>query len=635
MEQDKHVWSAETMVANTAKPRRKNVNPVIYQHNITRQTRLTLVMMGCWGVYFAPYNLARLSALTKEAGYATRSFDFNVDLYTSFKSNGLDKAWDSINYYWWNDGNYQDRLHDAALPYYAAYLDKIVASNPDVVGFSIYDTNKVPTYWMIRELKKRLPDVLVIAGGPSCHNPEYEPIDEIDYYVVGEGEQILLDLLENIENNKLPDTKKLGSSYSDSRVDIDSLPFPDYSEFDLSLYTNGTGVSAEISRGCVAKCSFCTETWFWKFRDRQANRILDEVEDQIKNYGITYVWFIDSLVNGNLKELRTFARGAIEKQFNISWMGYVRCDGRMDADYFKDLKDSGAHYLSFGVESGSQQVLDLMKKKVLVSEIDANMRDCHNAKITTHVNWIVGFPNEDIKAHNDSLILLWNNRNYMDLISTGMTLGDSRGTDFEFNREQYNMSDWDDKFWGWWYSKDLSNTKAHRLVRMKLLNIWLDVCHNNGTIVNTQRRDIGTHYTLSKVKLDNPVDNITLDDFDFNIIKTDLGNFADTLMNEIWAFLRLMYRVAGGFDFTLRFNREEDLVAFGDVMMVDRYDATYNFSITDDGDWAADFTFALQDNDQWRLPVHPDKSFKYHYVGTGQWTNAQTAPNKKVIWIQF
>jgi hypothetical protein len=95
-----------------------------------------------------------------------------------------------------------------------------------------------------------------------------------------------------------------------------------------------------------------------------------------------------------------------------------------------------------------------------------------------------------------------------------------------------------------------------------------------------------------------------------------------------------MYRVAGGFEITLRFNREEDLVAFGDVMMVDRYDATYNFSITDDGEWNADFVFALQDNDEWRLPIHPDKSFTHHYVGTGQWTNAQTALNKKIIWIQ-
>lgn len=632
MDQDKHVWIAETTVSETARPRRKNVTPVVYQHNVTRKTRITLVMMGCWGVYFAPYNIARLSALTKEAGYATRSFDFNVDLYTNFKPIGLDKAWDSMNFYWWNDGQYQQRIHDAALPYYEKYLEQIVQSNPTIVGFSIFNTNLMATNWMVREVKKRIPGITVIVGGPTCHDPEFTPIDEIDYFVAGEGEQVFLDFLDKFEQGILPEQRKVGEQYSDNRVDIDSLPFPDYSEFDLSLYTNGTGVSAEISRGCVAKCSFCTETWFWKFRDRQADRILNEVEYQIKNYGINYVWFIDSLVNGNLKELRKFALGVIEKNFNIQWMGYVRCDGRMDADYFIDLKKSGAHYLSFGVESGSQKVLDLMQKKVQVSEIDNNMRDCKAAGITVHVNWIVGFPNEDIDANNQSLVLLWNNRNYMDLISTGMTLGDHRRTDFEYNRDRYNMSDWGDNYWGWWYTKDHSNTKLHRLVRMKLLNIWLDICHNNGCIINTQRREIDSHYTISKVKLINPPDRLEYDNFDHNVIKTDLGNFADTAMNEIWAFLRVMYRAAGGFDFKLRFDYDEDIVAFGDTFMLDRYDATYDFSINDAGEWTADFNFALKDNDPWRM--HGDKSFAYHYIGNGSWTEVETTQPNKVIWIQ-
>lgn len=631
MDQDKHVWSAETIVAKVAKPRRKNLTPVFYEHNITRKTNLTLVMMGCWGVYFAPYNLARLSALTKKAGYSTKCLDFNVDLYHGFKEYELDKAWDSINYYWWNSGNYEERLHDKALPFYKKFIEQVVETNPTIVGFSLFETNKVPTYWFIKEIKNRLPNVTIIVGGPTCHNPQFEPIDEIDYYVVGEGEQVLLDFLEKFECGESFESKKLGERYGNVRVDIDSLPFPDYSDFDLTLYTNGTGVSAEISRGCVAKCSFCTETWFWKFRDRQADRILDEVEYQIKNYGITYVYFIDSLVNGNLKELRKFAQGAIERKFKISWMGYVRCDGRMNAEYFKDLKASGAHFLSFGVESGSQKVLDLMQKKVDVSEINANLRDCKNAEITVHVNWIVGFPNEDIEANNHSLILLWNNRNYIDLFSTGMTLGDSKGTDFEFNRERYNMSDFDNTFFGWWFTRDWKNTKVHRIIRMKLLNIWLEVCHNNGSIVNGQRREIDTHYKISQIKIDNAIDRLEHDVFDYNIIKTDLGDFADSVMNEIWAFLRIMFRVAGSFEFELEFNYDKDLAAFGDMIMVDRYQANYKFLIDDKGNWNADFEIDFIDNDL--QSQHEKKSFKHHYVSTGHWGNSIPGESKKIVWI--
>ena len=61
--------------------------------------------------------------------------------------------------------------------------------------------------------------------------------------------------------------------------------------------------------------------------------------------------------NGNLKELKEFAQGVIDRELDIKWQGYARCDGRMDYEYLKLLKDSGCHSLSFGAESASDKVL--------------------------------------------------------------------------------------------------------------------------------------------------------------------------------------------------------------------------------------------------------------------------------------
>ena len=159
------------------------------------------------------------------------------------------------------------------------------------------------------------------------------------------------------------------------RLDLDSLPFPDYSDFDFSEYQMPNGASSELSRGCVAKCVFCTEVHFWKYRGRMAGSILNEIEYQYRTHGIDFVWFIDSLVNGNLKELRAFALGVVERGLKIRWQGYARCDGRMDLEYFKDLKDSGCHQLNYGVESGSQRVLDDMKKGDIVAELPITRED--------------------------------------------------------------------------------------------------------------------------------------------------------------------------------------------------------------------------------------------------------------------
>lgn len=619
--QDKHTWLAENILPKTLeKPKRKNLASVEYT-NVTRKTKFVLCILGCWGVYFPPYNIARLSALTRGAGYSTKVFDFNVESYHALKPHKLDKAWDSTNFHWWHGNDYYTRIHEKYEPLMRSFIDRILAEKPDVLGLSIYDTNVMPSEWLITEIKKIRPDLKIIIGGPNCHESGYNPCAAVDHYVAGEGEQILLDYLENVENGIPVTERKLGSTYAMSRIDIDSLPFPDYTDYDLSLYTSTYGISAEISRGCVAKCSFCKETWFWKYRDRNSIRILDEIETQYKQYGVNFIWFIDSLTNGNLKELREFCKGVVERGLDIKWMGYARCDGRMDIEYYQDLKASGCVNLSYGIESGSQKVLDLMRKAIKIEEVNENLINAAKVGIFSHANWIIGAPGEDIQAMGHSMNLVWNHRNRIGGISPGATLGDSKQTDYEFNRDRYSMSPWDKLFLHKWWSLNWTNTKIHRFIRLKLFNIWLVICKDYGTIDNNQyRENIKDYYTLTFDDDSHVIDSVPYEEFDHGIMKPEFNEFADTVVNEIWGFARMLWRAKGGFELTVNFVSEDDIRDFG-ADLADNYDASHYIKIDSEGNFHAKHTYTFKHNGEWWMKG--SKGFEYTWEGTGKWNDTE------------
>ena len=133
--------------------------------------------------------------------------------------------------------------------------------------------------------------------------------------------------------------------------------------YNLSLYEYPNGTSIETSRGCLAKCTFCAETHFWKFRSTTAERTVEQMQTQIDKYGVERFWFVDSLANGNFKEFKRLIELLKEGNYNIKWNSYARNDGRMDLQMFKDIKATGCTTLSFGVESGSQKLVGIITNR--------------------------------------------------------------------------------------------------------------------------------------------------------------------------------------------------------------------------------------------------------------------------------
>jgi hypothetical protein len=667
------------------KVQQKNVTPVYIDYK-TRNTKLVLVLCPEWSPMFPPFNLARLSGVAKSAGYETHILDLNIKAFNQYRkdwqpNNRLPfRLWDpSASWHWLGD-TYMKDIHPILEPLLKEAVDEIVAMNPSLVGFSVYYISEEPTKWMCQELKRRLPNVKIAVGGSNVQKSWFTIHPYYDYVVNGEGEAIILEILEEIENNIFHSEPRYLVQPESQRININNLPMPDYESIDFSQYEIPNGVNTEISRGCTAKCTFCEETHFWKYRQRQSTDLITEVEWLYYNKGTDIFWFIDSLVNGNLNELRAFCKAVAAKDLKINWTGYARCDGRMDFEYFKDLKSGGCIMLNYGIESGSQKVLDDMAKGVTIAEMEQNFIDGKKVGIYAATNWIVGFPTEDLQDFADSMIFLWRMRN-MNINNVGAGVGYGLGpeTIVGQNPHKFNIS-WH-KYQNHWITNDFTKGGTHVMSRVKTFHMFIDFmqgCTDTPVGYPIRVSLARDHY---KIKLNNPdtINEIEYEKFDYNIIKSNINPFADTLVNEMWPFFRTLWRCRGGYEAEVIYRPDIDLKEFGNQFGPGMFTAIFKFNITDAGQWEADFDFQFDQVDnpyddrprppegrkgpfyaqdysrmksntayRARLLAKPtwsiddgrsgqdfadllneedflnktiDFSFKYHYQGTGDWSN--------------
>jgi anaerobic magnesium-protoporphyrin IX monomethyl ester cyclase len=599
---DRHLSMLEAIKPYAKQTVQKNVTDVDIEYS-DRKTKLVLVLLPQWAAHFPPFNLARLSAVAKHTGYQTKILDINARCYNEYRNNikhtgDLDfEMWNPSSNWRWVGEHYYNFIHPIFEDIFNEYIKSIVEFNPEVVGFSMYQFSEEPTKWMIQELKRLLPNVKIAVGGSNVQHGWFQLQPYYDYVVNGEGEEAILRILEEVENGITHESTQYIKQPEEQRINLNNLPMPDYSSIDFNDYEIPNGALSELSRGCTAKCTFCEETHFWKYRQRQAVDALTEIEWLYYNKGTDIIWFIDSLVNGNLKELRAFAKGVIAKGLKIKWSGYARCDGRMDYEYLKDLADSGCMALNYGCESGSQKVLDDIDKGVTVAEMEQNFRDGKAVGIMAATNWIVGFPTETYQDFADTMTFLWRMRNMnINNIGTGMGFGMGPETIVGQNPDRFNLSG--QKYLGYWITKDFGMGGAHVHTRVKSFNIFVDNLVTDEPFWYPKRTNLKKYHYDLKFHDETNLKEINYEKFNYNIIKTELNPYADSLVNEIWPILRTLWRTRGGYDIKIKFDPALDFNEFGDHFGTGIYNADYKFSINDAGQWTADFKIDfIQDYD--------------------------------------
>ena len=598
-------------IAPYAKPaQQKNLTPVYVDYK-TRETTMVLVLCPEWSPYMPPFSLARLSGIAKASGYETTIIDLNAMAYQAYRKDWQPnkklpfRLWDPSSSWHWLPASYYQDIHPVLKPLLDEQIENILKMKPSVVGFSLYYISEEPSKYMMEEIKRRDPSIKISVGGPNVHKSWFDIQPYYDYVVIGEGENNLLVMLEEIEDGIEHDGPHILDQAEEERININNLPMPDYESIDFSLYDVPNGVNSEFSRGCTAKCTFCEETHFWRYRQRQAVDLITEVEWLYYNKGTDVIWFIDSLINGNVKELRAFALACKAKDLKVKWTGYARCDKRMDLEYLQDLADGGCIMFNLGCESGSQKVLDDMHKGVTVQAMEQNFIDCKKVGIWCATNWIVGFPTEDYQDYSDTMTFMWRNKdNNMNNAGLGVGYGLGPETIVGQNPHAYNIS-WH-KYQGHWISQDFKMGGTHVMMRVKLIHMFLDFFEGMTEVpVSYPVRDAlkkeHYHIILDNEKVSREV---PYEEFDYNIIQDNIldknGNhntFANSLVNEIWPFLRNLWRARGGYTANIKFNPEIDLKEFGEQYGPAMFNAVFKFKINKKGKWKADFKMSFDQID--------------------------------------
>lgn len=629
-----------------------NVNDVVFSNpdipwKKTSKYRVAMVMAPAWGVIFPPYNLAKLVGLLRHYDYSTKVYDLNIECYRLMNGIVEQDYWRSEKFFLWI---HKDNFNKFILPYIKPILQKaiqnIVASKPKVVGFSIYNTNVFATGYMVREIRRLLPDVCIVGGGPEVSVSDLRASIKMlpfNYLFVGEAESTFIDFLENIPK-QYESSKYIGDN--DSKLKLEDFPYADYTDYNLENYKYGQGVSIETSRGCIAQCSFCAETYFWKFRSLEPERVIAEMKHQIELHNIKRFWFVDSLANGNLKNFERLIDLIIENNLDIHWNSYVRCDGRMTKKLLDKVKDSGCTSLSYGIESGSQKVLHDMRKKIEVWEIEQNIRDSKD--IHVHANWIIGFPTEEPIDALHSLQMIGNIRTYVDAISPGFGAGPAAASHLQTDWHVYGIVGkefvFDTTFLQSWYTENYRNTMLNRFIRIKFFHVWLEILSSlgNSTIDNSQRYpNIESFY---KFKSPNKCkDYVTYDEY-VNLDRLNPDEFSHNVTNEYFVMAYILYLYFGAYDFEFTFDHEIDKNTFGNSL-ASNYDSKFKISMSDTGDYTLSIeqTFKHRSDDPNTDLIlkqereRKDQSFIFNYHDSGNindWVMAEKQ-TKETVHAQY
>lgn len=258
----------------------------------------------------------------------------------------------------------------------------------DIYGITVYITSLYFTKRIISLCKTVNPNCKIVIGGA---HPTARPddIQSVDYVVRGYGEQALVDIAKGIETNRIIDGKEpdnLFEMLAYHLIDINSYNRRIAGEISLPLMT---------SRGCPYHCAFCGLEQVHKMlgynvRFDSFDNVKKEIE-RIKSLGVNCINFQDDIFT--LKKERLYQILDVIKSLNMKF----RCMGRAGYDceeIYKKLSESGIDQISWGIESGSQYILDRMKKNVKIKDNYDVIRWAKKYGITTRAFFVIGFPGE-------------------------------------------------------------------------------------------------------------------------------------------------------------------------------------------------------------------------------------------------
>lgn len=264
----------------------------------------------------------------------------------------------------------------------------------------------------------------IVLGGPHATVYPHRVLNEapvIDYVVRGEGEETLRELVRALDNGARDVSAIQGLTYrhrgeivsSPDRPlidDLDALPFParhllDPKRYGLRTPAGEPMITVLSSRGCPYNCSYCFKGIVGRtYRQRSPDNIIAELHQVIDRYGAHSFYFIDDLFTINLRRLEALTQQLIDEQLDVRWQCLARVD-RVNPEILKKMYAAGCRRIHYGIESGNQQVLDRIGKRIELSQVRQAVRWTHDAGIETKGYFMLGLPGDTAETMEQTVNL--------------------------------------------------------------------------------------------------------------------------------------------------------------------------------------------------------------------------------------
>lgn len=296
-----------------------------------------------------------------------------------------------------------------------SYLKNVLLQQSyDLIGI----TSIITQYDQVRRLgkvvKELVSEIPLIFGGPGPTSIPYLYLENCfaDAVLVGEGEETIVEIVDHLVAGSdwrkckgiqfLKDGQVVNMGERAPIKDIDGIPFPAWDLFDgMSEYADNflfrsgrkRGLSIMTTRGCPGSCNYCMCNFGRKLRMRSTKNIFGEIDMLVEKYQLEHIHFLDDTFVTKGDRIFEICEVFKSRYPNLTWSANVRAN-LMSLKTLKCMADANCIFLSYGIESGSQPVLDFMKKGFTVEQASNALKWTREAGINHKAYFITGMPVE-------------------------------------------------------------------------------------------------------------------------------------------------------------------------------------------------------------------------------------------------
>ena len=296
--------------------------------------------------------------------------------------------------------------------------------NPDIIGMSVLTFNLLDCLEIAKTAKQANQNIKICFGGfhPTIYPEETLSFECVDFIVVGEGEKPFAQLIDRLIKDKncndLKEISGIGWKNTTGKInlnapcevthDLDDFGLPAHDLIDLSKYSHALSnepytAYIQTSRGCPFKCNFC-DMRMTNFRSRSEEMVIREIRLLVEK-AVKEIFFLDDTITVNKKKLIALCQRIIDKGFRIKYKISSRVN-TVNEEMLVALKRSGCYRIHYGVESGSQRILDGLQKGITIDQIKRAFEMTKRNGISTYAYLMVGAPTETREDFESTVALV-------------------------------------------------------------------------------------------------------------------------------------------------------------------------------------------------------------------------------------